>query len=37
MEEFGYGKGYDMYDEESYLPEKLKNKRYFADFQEELE
>jgi putative ATPase len=29
MKELGYGKGYDMYDEESYLPEQLKNKKYF--------
>lgn len=27
----GYGKGYEMYDEESYLPEKLKAKKYFKD------
>lgn len=25
----GYGKGYEMYDEGSYLPEKLKGKKYF--------
>lgn len=25
----GYGKGYEMYDEDSYLPEKLKGKKYF--------
>lgn len=29
MKNEGYGKGYEMYDEESYLPEKLKGKRYF--------
>jgi putative ATPase len=31
MKELEYGKGYEMYSEESYLPEKLKNKRYFPD------
>ena len=29
MKDFGYGKGYKKYDTESYLPEKLKGKRYF--------
>ncbi len=29
MKELGYGKGYEMYDEESYLPDKLKKRRYF--------
>ncbi len=28
MKELGYHKGYEMYDEKSYLPEKLKNKKY---------
>ncbi len=28
MKEVGYGKGYEMYDDTSYLPEKLKGKRY---------
>jgi len=28
MKEEGYGKGYEMYDKESYLPEKLKKKKY---------
>ena len=28
MKELGYHKGYSFYDTESYLPEKLKNKRY---------
>jgi putative ATPase len=28
MKELGYHKGYEMYDKESYLPEKLKNKKY---------
>jgi len=28
MKEIGYGKGYKKYDEESYLPEKLKKKKY---------
>jgi len=30
MKELGYGKGYDMRDANSYLPSKLKNKRYFS-------
>lgn len=29
MGEAGYGKGYEKYDNESYLPEKLKEKRYY--------
>ena len=29
MKELEYGKGYEKYDTESYLPEKLKDKRYF--------
>lgn len=28
MKELDYGKGYSKYDEESYLPDKLKNKKY---------
>ena len=28
MKEVGYGKGYEMYTQKSYLPEKLKNKQY---------
>lgn len=28
MKELGYGEGYEMYDKESYLPEKLKAKKY---------
>lgn len=28
MKDLSYGKGYDMYDTESYLPDKLKNKKY---------
>ncbi len=28
MKDLKYGKGYDKYDNESYLPEKLKNKKY---------
>lgn len=28
MKELGYGKGYEKYDETSYLPEKLKKKKY---------
>ena len=30
MKEIGYGKGYAKYSKESYLPEKLKDKRYFS-------
>jgi putative ATPase len=30
MDEIGYGKGYQKYDTDSYLPEKLKNKKYFG-------
>jgi len=29
MKELGYGKGYEMYSEESLLPEELKNKKYY--------
>lgn len=29
MKDLEYGKGYERYDEESYMPEKLKKKRYF--------
>lgn len=29
MKELGYHKGYKLYDKESYLPDKLKNKKYF--------
>ncbi len=29
MKDLEYGKGYEMYDEESYLPEKLKKRKYF--------
>ncbi|MEK7531331.1 MAG: replication-associated recombination protein A, partial [Patescibacteria group bacterium] len=28
MKDLEYGKGYEKYDDESYLPEKLKNKKY---------
>lgn len=28
MKELGYGKGYEKYDKESYLPEKIKGKKY---------
>ncbi len=31
MKDLGYGKGYEKYDEESYLPEKLKGKEYLKD------
>jgi putative ATPase len=29
MQDLNYGKGYEKYDEESYLPDKIKNKKYF--------
>lgn len=29
MKSEGYGKGYQKYDKESYLPDKIKNKKYF--------
>lgn len=29
MESLGYGKGYTPYDKKSYLPEKIKNKKYY--------
>jgi putative ATPase len=32
MKDVGYGKGYEMYTQESYLPEKLKNKRYLPGY-----
>lgn len=31
MKDLEYGKGYERYDEESYMPDKLKNKRYFFE------
>ena len=31
MKNLEYGKGYERYDTESYLPEKLKGKKYFPD------
>jgi len=31
MKNLEYGKGYERYDEESYMPDKLKNKRYFPE------
>ena len=31
MKELGYHKGYKFYDKESYLPEKLKKKKYLKD------
>lgn len=31
MKELGYHKGYKLYDKESYLPDKLKNKTYLED------
>jgi putative ATPase len=29
MKNIGYGEGYEKYDTESYLPEKLKGKKYY--------
>ncbi|HRS22973.1 MAG TPA: replication-associated recombination protein A, partial [Candidatus Woesebacteria bacterium] len=29
MKDLGYGRGYEKYDKTSYLPDKLKGKRYF--------
>ena len=31
MKQLGYHKGYKLYDKESYLPEKLKDKKYLED------
>lgn len=31
MKDFGYGKGYKMYTDESYLPENLKHKKYWTN------
>ena len=31
MKQWGYGRNYTPYDKESYLPDKLKNKKYFAE------
>lgn len=31
MDDLGYGKGYEKYDDESYLPEKLKGKKYYKE------
>ena len=31
MKQWGYGKNYTPYDKESYLPDKLKSKKYFAE------
>jgi putative ATPase len=30
MKDLNYGKGYEMYDQKSHLPENLKNKKYFS-------
>ncbi len=37
MKKLGYGKGYEPYSKEKYLPEKLKNKRYFGAGTENLD
>ena len=29
MKDIGYGKDYEKYDKKSYLPDKLKNKKYY--------
>jgi putative ATPase len=31
MKEKGYGKGYEMYSNKSFLPEKIKNKKYYEE------
>ncbi len=31
MKDLNYGKGYEKYDKESYLPDKIKNKKYFKN------
>jgi putative ATPase len=31
MKELGYGKGYERYDQRSYLPEELKNRKYLSE------
>jgi putative ATPase len=31
MKGLGYGKGYTMYEKETYLPEKLNKKKYLAE------
>jgi replication-associated recombination protein RarA len=31
MKELGYHKGYKLYDKDSYLPDKLKKKKYLED------
>lgn len=31
MKDLEYGKGYERYDEKSYMPDKLKNKKYFEE------
>jgi len=30
MEKLDYGKGYQQYDKDSYLPDKIKNKKYWS-------
>ncbi len=36
MKDLEYGKGYERYDTESYMPEKLKGKRYFPDLPKDI-
>jgi hypothetical protein len=31
MKDLNYGKGYNQYDKESYLPDKIKNKKYWKN------
>ena len=31
MKQWGYSKGYNAYDKEDYLPDKLKGKKYFEE------
>jgi putative ATPase len=33
MKDLEYGKGYERYDKESYLPDKLKGKKYLEDLE----
>lgn len=35
MKEIGYGKNYEMYDKQSYLPEKLSSKKYYVKTEKE--
>lgn len=37
MKDVGYGKGYEMYDNESYLPDEIKDRKYFEEDASEVE